>query len=327
MIHWFQLGVGMLALWSTPQHSSPPQPALDAPHTPAFAAEEEWPLEFAPATASTGGLCVAVDFGRSPSASQVRVTLSGARPLSVTWLEIGCLREGALGTTARQLLSADEAGCVRVSLPGPLAGDLGLRFVAITPRGLTWRTPAVALYNGGLLAGPNFQRGNVVITEIMKDPSFVTDAHGEWFEIQNVSPNIVNIAGWSISDLGSNFHSIRNGLQAIILLPGQRFTLGNDQDPATNGGVAIDYKYSNFTLGNGADSIVLIARRGDLVDEVHYDAGVLWPSAPGKSLSLTPSASDANANDDPANWCPASSLMGGGSSDRGTPLAANDICP
>jgi hypothetical protein len=171
------------------------------------------------------------------------------------------------------------------------------------------------------------QRGDIVITEIMKDPSFVPDTSGEWFEIMNVAPTTRNIAGWRISDLGTNQHTITNGGQVLLIAPGQRMVLGINADPAVNGGVQVDYKYSSFTLGNGADSILLTARNGMLVDEVDYDDGVFWPDTAGASLCLNPTATDVYLNDDPANWCVSQSPVATGNPDLGTPGAWNDTCP
>jgi hypothetical protein len=255
------------------------------------------------------------------------MTLEGAQPLSSASFEVGTLSDGGLAQSARQMLLCDADGRAVVEVREPLAPGLGVRF-RIRPAGGAFLTSdVIPLPNGFVLPVFAPQRGDVVITEIMKDPSFVADTQGEWFEIQNVSNHLVNIAGWKISDLGTNSHTILNGVQGIVLVPGQRFVLGINADPLTNGGVGVDYKYSSFTLGNGADSILLTSRSGFLVDEVHYDDGVFWPDVPGKTLSLDPSAHDVFSNDDPANWCVGQTMMAAGNTDMGTPGQANDVCP
>ena len=50
--------------------------------------------------------------------------------------------------------------------------------------------------------------GDLVITEVMQNPSAVGDGDGEWFEIQNVSGSDIDIDGWTISDRDSDSHVI-----------------------------------------------------------------------------------------------------------------------
>ena len=49
--------------------------------------------------------------------------------------------------------------------------------------------------------------GDLVITEIMKDPSG-SDTIGEWFEIHNTGPTPVDIEGWTIQDNDFDSHVI-----------------------------------------------------------------------------------------------------------------------
>ncbi|MEO6708384.1 MAG: lamin tail domain-containing protein [Planctomycetota bacterium] len=324
----FPLAACVLAAWTVQPIT--PQTDSGSSFAPQERPEEEWAEELPQLVSDSGGLRTRVDLGRGPGQSALRVSLEGAQPFSSVCLEIGSLRDGSLALLARQLLVCDATGSASLQIEGPLSLGLGMRFRARSSSGQACVSAPVALSGGSQLPLFAPQRGDVVITEIMKDPSFVSDAHGEWFEIQNVTPHMVNIAGWKITDLASNSHTILNGVQGIWLSPGQRFVLGIDADPLTNGGVQVDYKYSNFTLGNGADSILLTSRSNFLVDEVDYDDGILWPDVAGKSLTLHPFSVGAGLNDDPANWCPAKTMiggMGGGNSDMGTPDAVNDTCP
>jgi hypothetical protein len=177
------------------------------------------------------------------------------------------------------------------------------------------------------LQGPPPQGGQVVITEIMKDPSFVTDARGEWIEVYNAMPWRVNLEGWVLSDDSGAQHVIHTGGAGLRFGPGQYLVLGSSTDPALNGGVQVDYAWSGFSLGNGADQVVLSLPDGTLVDRVAYDDGVLWPDTPGRSISLRLTARTALANDDPANWCHSSSPISAANPDLGTPRRDNDACP
>jgi hypothetical protein len=327
MVQLFLLAASAIAAWGSQPNMPQAAGGADVRSGAPLALEEEWAEESAVLTSESGGLRTRVDFGRAPGQSALRVTLEGAQPRSSACLQFGTLSEGALVSCASQALVCDAEGRASVVFQGPPPFGLGLRFIARPVGGTTLITSALALPNGPTLPITAPQRGDVVITEIMKDPSFVTDAHGEWFEIQNVSNHLVNIAGWRITDQGANAHTILNGVQAILLTPGERFVLGNDIDPLTNGGVNVNYKYSNFTLGNGADSIILTSRSGFLVDEVDYDDGIFWPDVAGKTLSLHPFSVDAASNDDPANWCVGQTMMAGGNTDMGTPNLLNDVCP
>jgi len=166
--------------------------------------------------------------------------------------------------------------------------------------------------------------GDVIVTEFMKDPSAVGDGAGEWVELTNTLPWRVNLERLIVADAGSDWFPVLNGGAGIWIGPYATFVLGNNADPATNGGVQVDYEYSGFTLSNADDEILLTTRSGVLVDGVVYDDGILWPDTPGASISLDPSAYDELANDDPANWCEGTSALPGG--DLGTPGAMNDAC-
>jgi hypothetical protein len=170
-------------------------------------------------------------------------------------------------------------------------------------------------------------QGSVVVCEILKDPVHVSDSQGEWIEIVNLSHGPLDIEGWTLSDLGSNKHTLSNGGQGIVLLPGQLFVLGIQSDPLQNGGVHVDYKYSSFTLSNGADEVILTDAQGALQDIVAYDDGILWPETPGVALNLSLGKFATGANDDPASWCDAAQPIGPTNPDLGTPGGQNALCP
>lgn len=182
-------------------------------------------------------------------------------------------------------------------------------------------------FEDAMLGGPPAQTGHVIVTEFMKDPNAVTDTRGEWIEVHNRLPWRVNLEGWRLSDDSGAMHVISNGGNGVRMGPGGYLVLGNSSDTALNGGVQVDYQWSSFSLGNGADQIVLSRPDGTLVDRVAYDDGVLWPDTAGRSISLKLAARDALLNDDPTNWCHASSPISGTNPDLGTPRLDNDACP
>ncbi|MBW2699530.1 MAG: right-handed parallel beta-helix repeat-containing protein [Deltaproteobacteria bacterium] len=164
--------------------------------------------------------------------------------------------------------------------------------------------------------------GDLVITEIMADPSAVSDTLGEWFELYNPTAADIDLNGLNISDNDSDGFTVDGQGQPVWVTAGGFLVLGRSADAQLNGGVTVDYVYSGFTLANNADEIVIWAGEQEL-DRVEYDS-VTFPLTSGASMGLDPDQTDAMANDDSANWCVSESLMSGG--DAGTPGASNDAC-
>lgn len=194
---------------------------------------------------------------------------------------------------------------------------------AESPAG-TWSRPVVLLPQDPHERSV-VQTGDIVVTEFMKDPSAVSDTHGEWIEIRNNLKWRCDINGMILSDASGATYVFTAPFPGINLKPFQHYVLGPDDDPQTNGGVQVDYTYSGFSLKNSNDEIYLHTSDGTLLDSVVYDDGVLWPDTPGMSISLDPSVTDPVTADDPTLWCHSSSTFGGG--DTGTPKAPNDVCP
>ena len=164
--------------------------------------------------------------------------------------------------------------------------------------------------------------GDLVISEVMQNPSAVGDSAGEWFEITNVSAEAVDLNGWTISDLDFDSHLIAS---SVVVAPGDRVVLGNNTDLFTNGGVNVDYSYGGgWFLSNSADEVVLTDAGGVEIDRIEYDGGATWPDPNGAAMNLDPASTDTIANDLGANWCTATASYGAG--DLGTPGSANTSC-
>jgi len=161
--------------------------------------------------------------------------------------------------------------------------------------------------------------GEVVISEIMPDPTAVADADGEWFELHNPSPTeTYELSGCEVSgQVGEEVISIAGDL---VIAPGAYLSFAPESivDP----GFARDYAYTeNFSVSNGGD-IITLSCDGVTVDTVDYDA---FPPEAGVSLNLDPDFFDAAANDAAENWCPGVNVYL--DPDTGTPGAANAECP
>lgn len=165
--------------------------------------------------------------------------------------------------------------------------------------------------------------GDLVISEIMKNPSTPNDADGEWFELYNPTSMRFDLQGTLFEDRSTDSFDVD---QSVVVEPGGRVVLGYNGDVSANGGVVLDFDYSDtFRLGNSSDEIVMLSASGDVViDEVDYNVSV-FPSASDTALSLDPDHENATDNDIGTHWCDATAIYGDG--DLGTPGAANPPCP
>jgi len=170
------------------------------------------------------------------------------------------------------------------------------------------------------------QAGDIIVSEIMQNPSAVDDNLGEWFEVYNTSNVDIDLEGWTISDLGADNHTISNG-GPLILASNQYLVFGINANSSTNGGLTVDYEYSSLILSNGDDEIILTCDPlGAVVgiDTVAYDGGPIYPDPTGASMSLNPSNLGGVDNNVGMNWCESTTPYGNG--DFGTPGSANDAC-
>ena len=156
----------------------------------------------------------------------------------------------------------------------------------------------------------------LVINEIMRNPSIVSDAAGEWIEITNISYNDISLNGLIIRDNDDEEHVISDN--SLIVVPGGFIVLGINNDPSLNGEVTIDYTYNDFTLSNLWDEVIIEHPSGVILDEVHYDNDATFPDESGKSMMLLDPTLDNNLGE---NWADADIIFGSG--DYGTPGSNN----
>ena len=158
---------------------------------------------------------------------------------------------------------------------------------------------------------------NLIINEVMQNPSAVSDANGEWFEIVNASMDTIDLNGFIIKDDGSDSHTISS---SVTVMPYSYAVLGKNADSNSNGGLNVDYEYSGFTLANGADEIIIIDPYGNTVDSIAYDGGPDWPDPNGATMALFGFETDDNNLG--YNWVEYDSLTYG-DGDYGTPGQEN----
>ncbi len=161
------------------------------------------------------------------------------------------------------------------------------------------------------------QSGDLIITEFMSNPGSVSDTKGEWFEIMNLTQKTLIINGLLFKDDGPNQFTIEAD-SVIQLLPGELYLLARSGKSEENGGLFPDYVYSNFTLSNTEDEIIVCLSDGTILDEVKYNSE--WNIQKGISLELDPSFMDSGFNT-MSKWNLATRIYGDG--DMGSPGSAN----
>lgn len=160
----------------------------------------------------------------------------------------------------------------------------------------------------------------LVITEVMQNPALTYDAQGEWFELYNPNQRDIDINGWEIGDVDYDTHTIDNG-SPLVVPAGGYLVLGNNADPATNGGVPVGYSYGHeMFLFNQSDELILTSTRDRVSAHIAWDDGATFPDPKGASMALSSLGLDPLVG---ANWCTSTFEFGVG--DLGTPGAPN-IC-
>ena len=167
----------------------------------------------------------------------------------------------------------------------------------------------------------------LVIVEVMADPSKVADANGEYLKFYNPGPVDVNLLNYRIQSFSGESHTIN---AAVVVPVGSCVVVGNNSDTATNGGVNEAYQYSSITLNNSAtDWFAIKTPEGVLLDSVSYSTSTV--SSTGARTIVAPSTSPSSGTafvvSDPSvdntivagntNWVKATATFGSG--DKGTP--------
>jgi len=175
----------------------------------------------------------------------------------------------------------------------------------------------------------NILIGSIIVTEVLIRPKAVEEAAGEWIELYNTTTQTLDLNGWTIKDNGLNSHKIA-APAGLPVAPKGTLVLAVNGDAKVNGGVKAAYVYSNFTLSNLSDSVI-VEWNGKVIDQMSYVKVTLDPVngfaiTDGVAMSLDPGAYDHKANDNVANWCNAKKAWPGSAGDWGTPGTVNISC-
>jgi hypothetical protein len=163
-------------------------------------------------------------------------------------------------------------------------------------------------------------QGDLLITEIMFDPSALPDGIGEWFEIYNNTRKPVNIMDLVLVSGRDDFIVD----EKIILQSGESFVFACS-DTAVN---VKKFVYTGFGLTNTADDISIFSygtngKDGTLLATVSYDK-TTFPNTPGASISLSQNLYDYHSAMLGTSWCIVAETYNTG--DRGTPGSRNPVC-
>lgn len=115
---------------------------------------------------------------------------------------------------------------------------------------------------------------SLLISEVMANPSAVSDSNGEWFELFNPTHQRIDLNGVTLSDQGSDIHLI-SASGTLFIDPGSYFVLARNGDMMSNGGFQADYVYgSDFALTNTEDEIILTDNNGNSLS-LAYGSGFI----------------------------------------------------
>jgi len=165
--------------------------------------------------------------------------------------------------------------------------------------------------------------GEILITEIMYDPSALSDTEGEWFEIYNNSGRTINLQNLILARDDANSHIIADPIE----LPPAEYFVFRRTDLAVD--VTNSHTYgSDITLSN-TGAVLAIHNEGTetdpgaLIFSLNYgETG--FPGGSGASISLNPSLLNAADAVLGSSWCTSTSAYSTG--DLGTPGEVNDPC-
>ena len=152
---------------------------------------------------------------------------------------------------------------------------------------------------------------NVVINELHYNPA---GDDAEFIELYNNSNESIDLSGWSIDgiDLTIDFGTVLLANEYIVFTDNYETFRGQ-----YDGNILVGAQYSGG-LSGGGETITLLDRSGNVVDEVSYDDADPWTSEPdgdGASLSLANPNLDNNVA---SSWLPSVA-------NNGTPGEQNDV--
>lgn len=229
-----------------------------------------------------------------------------------------CTFDTSACTTCGDAVAEGAEECDTADFGGATCESLGMGFTG----GDLDCAPDCTIDSSACTVIPRPAPGEVIVTEIMQNPSVLPDADGEFFELYNTTMSTLQLSGCVIEGSTDNGFTVLGDLQ----IPSLGFVTFATTSMVDQGFIA-DYQWpdADYNLTNGADTVRVVCD-GAMIDEVAYDGGGamgVFPDPNGQSMSLDPGSWDSVSNDDGANWCPGTTDYNG---DFGTPGTPNPIC-
>lgn len=165
--------------------------------------------------------------------------------------------------------------------------------------------------------------GELLFTEIMYNPTALSDTDGEWIEIYNNSDRVINLQNLVLERDDINSFTIPDPIE---LAPGAYFVFSRS-DQATD---APDYyNYGSGILLPNTGAVLSILNEGEAANPgaliFSLDYGVAgFPDGSGASIGLNPNLLNASDAVSGSSWCISTSTFSTG--DLGTPGVVNDDC-
>jgi hypothetical protein len=236
--------------------------------------------------ATTGGGKVVLQFG--PGRGKVDVRVGGVKQKTID-------TEAKTKKLKTVRFPGNGVVVLKVKKPGKGVYVDALRITTVTG------TPA---------PGP----GEVIFTEWLSNPDAITEANGEWFELQNLTAKALDLNGCTVT----NQASASSTLSASHMLANNVFVFARNTNPADNGGLIVDGSFNAPLDTNGS---LTLKCAGTTIDMVSWTGEIS-----GQTKSLDPDHYTATDNNVAANYCPGTTPYGT-AGDLGTPLEFNPQCP
>ncbi len=152
----------------------------------------------------------------------------------------------------------------------------------------------------------------------MADPTTISDANGEWFEVHNPGTSTVSMTGFQVQSNNDAVIVVVSG--ALDIPAGGYVVFAKNTDNALNGGLNAVRGLGAMNLANNATDWLLIRdNSGALVDSVFW--GATPPS--GAARAKRAMVIDCSPMNDEKAWGNAVAVYASGN--RGTPNLANDV--
>lgn len=212
--------------------------------------------------------------------------------------------------------------CDGTDLRGATCASIGGGFLG----GILACSTTCGLDTAGCTATPRPSAvGQILVTELMPNPSAFSDDDGEWIEVHNTTSAPLDLVGCEIFGTSSAVDGF-TVTRSVVIAAGAYATFAPTTTVAGAPGFAPTYRFprSYFQLHNASDDGVTIRCGGVDVDTVTYTPAFTFGD--GVSAQLDPSQRTALGNDSASSWCPATSTFAP-PAELGTPNAANASCP